>query len=225
MTSRQVFKSALAGALYYSGADRLIGRGGRDTTPLILGYHRVCPDFETSVRSAIPSMLVSADTFERHIDLLARRYTFVTLDEAASRIREGRPGPPAAVITFDDGYRDVYEQAFPVLQRKGIPSAVFVVSGVAGTGSLLLHDELYLLLLTGFRVWSEPSRELRWTLEAAGLEEAAAAQVTAEVVTPYEATRALLSWLPHALLLSVVERLRGTIDLPERELGAMALMD
>ena len=39
---------------------------------------------------------------------------------------------PVAAITFDDGYRDVYEHAFPVLKRKGIPAAVFVVTDLVG---------------------------------------------------------------------------------------------
>ena len=40
--------------------------------PLVLGYHRVVDDFDESVRHDMPSMLISAKMFERHIDFLAR---------------------------------------------------------------------------------------------------------------------------------------------------------
>ena len=43
-----------------------------------------------------------------------------------------RSTDPVAAVTFDDGYRDVYEHAVPVLKRKGIPAAVFVVTDLVG---------------------------------------------------------------------------------------------
>ena len=67
---------------------------------------------------------------------------------------------PAAAITFDDGYRDVYEQAFPLLTRKGIPATVFVVTEFVGTNRALLHDRLYLLCRRAFDAWSSVPREL-----------------------------------------------------------------
>jgi len=47
-----------------------------------------------------------------------------------------------AAITFDDGYQDFYDHALPMLQRKGIPSAIFVMTDYAGTGQVPLHDRL-----------------------------------------------------------------------------------
>ena len=43
-----------------------------------------------------------------------------------------RDTPGAVALTFDDGFRNFYEHAFPVLQRHGFPSTVFVVSGYCG---------------------------------------------------------------------------------------------
>jgi peptidoglycan/xylan/chitin deacetylase (PgdA/CDA1 family) len=40
-----------------------------------------------------------------------------------------RDTPGAVALTFDDGFRNFFEQAFPVLQRYGFPATVFVVSG------------------------------------------------------------------------------------------------
>ena len=62
-------------------------------------------------------------------------------------------------MTFDDGYRDVYEQAFPVLRRKGIPAAVFVVTDLVGRPFWQVHDRLYHLVAKAFATWDDPRRE------------------------------------------------------------------
>lgn len=224
--SRGLIKTGIAGALHYTGLDRLIGARGRpDSLPLILGYHRVVDDFAASARHTIPAMLVSTRTLERHIDWLARRYEFIALDDAAERFRSGPRGRPAAVLTFDDGYRDVYENAFPLLQRKGIPAAVFVVTSVTGTGGLLLHDELFLLLQRCFRLWVAPADGLVAVLEQAGVDAGTRHAVAAEAGTPYAATRALLTGLSQPTLRALVARLSERARIPQQELDGLALMD
>lgn len=221
--ARRLIKSALATALHYSGADRLVG-GERAQLPLILGYHRVVADFVESAKRTIPAMLVSVATLERHIDWLARRYDLIGLDEAATRIRDGRTGRPSAVLTFDDGYRDVYENAFPLLQRKGIPCAVFVVTGLAGTRSLLLHDEVYLLVARCFGLWTSPARELARVVTASGGGDAEAAEVELAAQSPYDATRALLTGLSAGVVRRVVEALRARARIPAGETDGMEMM-
>jgi len=57
---------------------------------------------------------------------------FRTLDllEAVDCLQQGAPLPPRSlVITFDDGYRSVYEQAFPVLEHYGMCATVFLTVG------------------------------------------------------------------------------------------------
>jgi peptidoglycan/xylan/chitin deacetylase (PgdA/CDA1 family) len=140
---RTLVKTGAAYAYTWSGAAHLSARNS-GTVPFIVGYHRVVPDFAEAARTSIPSMLISTTTFEKHIDWLARRFSIVSLDEVTSRLEEGRRFErPTAAITFDDGYADVYHHAFPILKRKGIPAAVFVVTGLIGTSQMQLHDRLY----------------------------------------------------------------------------------
>jgi peptidoglycan/xylan/chitin deacetylase (PgdA/CDA1 family) len=146
---RSLIKTGSAGVLHLTGADRLIGRAltGFRHVPLVVCYHRVVEDFRAGARSSIPAMLTSQRMLERHLDWIGFRYRFVTLGELGARLEDRREfDEPMAAITFDDGYRDVYENAFPLLQRKGIPSAVFVVSDVVGTSELQVFDKLYALL-------------------------------------------------------------------------------
>ncbi len=136
----------------------------------MLGYHRVVEDFEKEARSEMPSMLTSRTMFEHHLECLGRRFQFVSLDEIGERLLSGRPFTrPVAAITFDDGYEDVYENAFPVLTRKGIPAAMFVVTDLVGQPFWQIHDKLYHLVAKAFATWHNPRHELCGLLAELGL--------------------------------------------------------
>lgn len=145
--SRVALKSCAAEVMHWCSVDRWVGaKRGQRSVPLVVGYHRVVEDFASSQRLSMPSMLVSTRTFTDHLEWIGRHYEFVSLDELAD-IHEGKrkQSRPVAVVTFDDGYRDFSLNAFPILKRMGIPSAVFVVTDLTSSGQLLAHDELYLL--------------------------------------------------------------------------------
>lgn len=57
-------------------------------------------------------------------------YSSVTLDEAYEAVSEKKELPEkSVVITFDDGYIDNYENAFPVLKKYGMSGTVFMITG------------------------------------------------------------------------------------------------
>jgi peptidoglycan/xylan/chitin deacetylase (PgdA/CDA1 family) len=65
--------------------------------------------------------------------LRATGHHAVELGDVAAWIRQGLDLPSAAVVlTFDDGYRSTYEQAFPVLQAYGMKATVFLTVGPQG---------------------------------------------------------------------------------------------
>lgn len=148
---RRLVKTLGAHGLRATGVDRMIGAvNGRGRLPLVLCYHRVVVDVERH-RGSAPAQLVSLETLEAQLDWIGRRYRFASLDEVARSFEEHPDGAPQgkrplAAVTFDDGYADAYRNAFPLLVRKGIPGAFFVVTGIVGTDRILAHDELYLLL-------------------------------------------------------------------------------
>jgi peptidoglycan/xylan/chitin deacetylase (PgdA/CDA1 family) len=161
---RSVVKTALAQALSWSGADALIGSlaDTAGASSVVIGYHRVVEDFRSAARSAIPAMFTSSRMLEDQLDWIGRRYRFVSLDELGRELdRGGAPRRPLAAVTFDDGYRDVYDVALPVLVRKGIPAAVFVVTDLVGTGQIQVHDRLYALLRRAIARWPDPGAAFR----------------------------------------------------------------
>lgn len=155
-------KVALASAI--AGACRLeqqARRAREQRRPLILGYHRVVTDFAASSETDMPSMLISQKMFERHIESIGRSFRFVSLDEIGDHVSSGQPfTDPVAAVTFDDGYRDVYENAFPYLRRNGIPAAVFVVTDLISRPLWQTHDMLYYLVEKAFNTWDDPRQRL-----------------------------------------------------------------
>ena len=96
----------------------------------ILTFHAV--DDQASSISFSPSI------FARGIALLHDRgYQTLSLMELSDRLRGGISPPERSfAITFDDGYRSVYDRAFPVLQRYGMTATVFLTTGSAKTKRL-----------------------------------------------------------------------------------------
>jgi peptidoglycan/xylan/chitin deacetylase (PgdA/CDA1 family) len=164
-------KAGLASVLSSVAANRRSGlRAGKGYRPLVLGYHRVVEDYEAACRTEMPSMLISTAMFERHLDSIGRHFRFVDLDEVGEAVRNGVPfDRPVAAVTFDDGYRDVHENAMPILLRKGIPAASFVVTDLVGTPGWQMHDKLFRLLDKGFTQWDNPRRQIHGVLTDLGL--------------------------------------------------------
>jgi peptidoglycan/xylan/chitin deacetylase (PgdA/CDA1 family) len=149
--ARRVGKGAAALALHYSGARELLSTvqrravGGRRV--LILSYHRVVADFAEEAKRSLYTLNIEQQTFRRHLEVLQESHDVVSLDEALS-VLDGtqKAARDVAVVTFDDGYRDVYQHAFPVLRDLRIPAVVYVPSGFIGTGRRLGHDRLFAAL-------------------------------------------------------------------------------
>ncbi|MBI1298084.1 polysaccharide deacetylase family protein [bacterium] len=73
---------------------------------------------------------VAPSLFAQHLDrLLAEGYTTIRLDDLLLNLTQGAPLPPKPVIlTFDDGYRDNYINAFPLLKERGMTATFFIVT-------------------------------------------------------------------------------------------------
>src|SRR5205823_5932248 len=110
------------------------------------GYHRVVDRIEHGGPSN-PSLCITREHFRRQMLQVRERFEVLPLDEAIRAIRGERPlERDACALTFDDGYRDVYTHARPILAELGLPAAVFVPSGFVGSRRPLPHDRLYAAL-------------------------------------------------------------------------------
>lgn len=73
---------------------------------------------------------VTPETFAAHLDAMHQAgYTTISLYTLLAHLNQGAPLPEKpVVITFDDGYRDTYENAFPLLRERGMVATFFVVT-------------------------------------------------------------------------------------------------
>jgi peptidoglycan/xylan/chitin deacetylase (PgdA/CDA1 family) len=165
---RRSLKSSTApfARILRAGQRQFKQRTSSSTDVMILGYHRVVADAAQAERDAIYGLVTSAATLERHLELAREVYDVLPLDEAVKVVRgERKAVRPVAAITFDDGYRDLYDEALPVLKRLGMPATVFVPTAYMGTNNLLDHDRIYWLALRA----QERAIDLSAPLKRAGL--------------------------------------------------------
>jgi peptidoglycan/xylan/chitin deacetylase (PgdA/CDA1 family) len=210
---RTTIKTALASTItraHDRGLTAPLARGA--SRPLILGYHRVVDDYAAVARTEMPSMLTSTAMFERHLDCIGRRFRFVSLEEIGEHIESGVPfSGPVAAVTFDDGYRDVYDHAYPILRRKGIPAAVFVVTDLVTRPFWQVHDKLYYLVARAFTTWENPRRELSGLLAGLGLPAEDLTRVRSATRTPLLAVSTLLPGLAQADVHRLMNGLEATV--------------
>jgi peptidoglycan/xylan/chitin deacetylase (PgdA/CDA1 family) len=123
-------RERLARVLGGAGAlDAALWARARGRVPLltIVTHHHVFEPgrdypFDPEVVDATP------DQFRRRMELVARRFNVVGIDELC-RALEGAPLPPnPAVVTFDDGYRSCLEVAVPILRAVGLRAVFFVAT-------------------------------------------------------------------------------------------------
>lgn len=126
-------KEGIKKILVSSGVLRL---SSRFVSPriVILGYHSIQERPEVYANSIGLGITHSASLFERQMELIARKYTPVSLEEIRL-VLEGEKNVPkqAVAVTFDDGYSDNYEIADPILRRHGIPATFYLTTDWIGT--------------------------------------------------------------------------------------------
>lgn len=91
---------------------------------IILAYHRVADLLFDPLRLA-----VTPRDFQTHMRYLARNFRPISMSEALSSENQAEEQVNQVVVSFDDGYSDNYEAAFPVLQELGIPAIIFLTVG------------------------------------------------------------------------------------------------
>lgn len=138
---------SLAGLYFASGMGRIQHRGG----VVILTYHRVVSDQMVRDEQIQPGMYVREQSFEAQITYLRKRFNIISLDELLDLWQTNRLKRQQSycVITFDDGWRDNYQFAFPVLMKYRIPATIFLATDFIGTARWFWPDRLMLLLEQG----------------------------------------------------------------------------
>jgi len=130
------------------GLDRVFRHLNRDKL-LVVMYHGVTSKcYYPPIWTQLP-----VEIFRSQLEFLRDHYRVVTLPEVIAAV-EGKGILPerAALITFDDGIKNNFSVAFPVLQELGLPAGIFLTVDLVGSTELFWFDELYLLVQEGCRL-------------------------------------------------------------------------
>lgn len=141
-------KTLVAASLYYTGLLRLWRAVRLRDKAIVLMYHRVLTDDERRRAHSHPALVVTRDTFARQMALLKRQFVVLSSAELAHHLEHRIPFPPGAcAITFDDGWRDNYTNALPILAAHGLPSLIFLPMNYIGQQRVFWQEALVQLLL------------------------------------------------------------------------------
>jgi peptidoglycan/xylan/chitin deacetylase (PgdA/CDA1 family) len=133
---------------------------------VILGYHSIQDRPELYANLIGLGITHATSVFERQMELIAREYSPVSLEEILLFLQGEKHLPKSAVaVTFDDGYRDNFEIADPILRRYGIPGAFYLTTSLIGTREAPWFCRLrHSFATTAKDEWSDPVRGQRWRL-------------------------------------------------------------
>ena len=123
LVGRTIFASGLDGVLLRNAA-------------VIVAFHRVQDTVD-----ADDGLTVSVRMFELHCRFFRRHFQVVPLLDIVKKLENGQPLGRELAITFDDGYRDNFEHAAPILEKLSLPATFFVVTQWMGTEVVPWWDE------------------------------------------------------------------------------------
>ena len=133
-------KEKVARILYRSGILGIIRRlHPRYLT--VLNYHRIGNSGGHDKVSYKPIFSASEKQFMRQMELVSQWFNVVSLNELTAYVKANTKLPPnAAIITFDDGYLDNYQKAFPILEKHQLPGLIFLTTDYIDSGKPFFWD-------------------------------------------------------------------------------------
>ena len=109
----------------------------RNSSFQILCYHRVNDDHHPFFGG------VPVETFSAQMEQIGKYCRVLPLEELVERMRRRDVPDRAVAITFDDGYKDNFTNAFPILKDLGLPATIFLTTGSLDSGEWLWHDKVF----------------------------------------------------------------------------------
>ena len=146
--TRSLVKSAALSLLACYAWVRI--RLSRRPTLLILTYHRILPSDDMARNGEQPGMVTTPQALANHIAFVKSLGAEpVHLSDWVERSKLGHELPKLAIaFTFDDGWRDNYQHAYPLLKATKTPGTIFLVTEMVDTQKTFWPEQVLSLLTT-----------------------------------------------------------------------------
>lgn len=154
---KSTLRVLVAYVLYYSGFLTLLAKIKLKEKAIVLMYHRVLDKQEISQSSSQDGILVCIETFESQMRFLKKNFNVISIDELKDHITQKKTFTPGScLVTFDDGWKDNFINAYPILKKYKIPAAIFLTTEYIGTGKRFWQERLnHMLKILHYRCKSD----------------------------------------------------------------------
>ena len=126
----------------YSGLHSILEDLCLSDRAFVLMYHRILPSAVNQPVYVQPGMFVKPETFERHMAYIKNNFEVLFLDDLVAKAMAGETIGRHCALTFDDGWRDNYTAAIPILKKYQLPVTIFLSTGYIGATKTFWPEEL-----------------------------------------------------------------------------------
>ena len=130
-TLKILIQTALGRAIFSLGLHKHVGAD----QGVVVAFHRVFREPDET------GLTISPELFDEFCSLFSQYFKVVSLTQFVERLEQGESVGGMLAITFDDGYRDNYEVAAPILKRWSLPATFFVTTKFIGTDVVPFWDK------------------------------------------------------------------------------------
>jgi peptidoglycan/xylan/chitin deacetylase (PgdA/CDA1 family) len=103
----------------------------------ILYYHKISPTAKPYFGRSVKPFV-----FEKQIKYLKRRFEIIDFEKLHEMRTDEDIKKDLVLITFDDGYRDAYFYAYPILKKYDVAATIFLTTDYIGTMDMMWPDKL-----------------------------------------------------------------------------------
>ena len=135
-----------ATALDSMGFNKVLESLSKKKVLTILAYHGVFDPMRYPPFQDEEFISASPPEFARHLDFVKEHFDVISFAKLKKNLDSGYLPEKALIITFDDGYRDNYVVAYPLLKERNLTATIFLTAGHIGTNRLIWFQQLFLFL-------------------------------------------------------------------------------
>ena len=109
----------------------------------VLNYHRIIDSSIDGFCTFKPNVSATPEMFALQMDYVKKNYNVISVEHLSAWLRRKETLPPhPAIITFDDGYFDNLEYAYPILKERGLSAVIFLTTNYMGSSMPFYWDHV-----------------------------------------------------------------------------------